>query len=476
MKFFILFVISAIFVLINSLPLSPWYTVNAGGEIDQNIFQYMGYAITCGKIPYTDYFDHKGLILYFFNAVGIIINKRWGILLLQIINLALVLIILYKGLVNIKSSTSKILILVVSLFGLYHCYQGGNLTEDWSLLFICYPMVLYFTKVKVGGIEKFTNLELLSIGLCIGCIMMIRLNNFAPILGILIYCAFLAIKEKEYSYLFKSFGFILIGILFPIVLCIIYMYVKGGYSSLEDMFLGNLAFNLEYKEKMYQNPYDVSWLKYAYKMLLPIPFIIFTCAKKPLCGCPLLLAYVFALLTMGRAHFWHYLIILFPLMVLSIGVVERRWRFVLIAVIIITNVKTWYSCFSLSRYQKSDSVEMIEKLLTDIPQSERDKVWAHNCEYLLRAFIQNDLLQCNRIFQNDRLPISKELTEKETNKICKVRPEYIIYPIYKESWKSDAIQYPGIEKDIKFVRENYEMNDSVIFNDETKVYLLKIVK
>lgn len=45
---------------------------------DEAIYQYIGYLITKGRLPYLDVFDHKGIILYLLYATGYLINARHG--------------------------------------------------------------------------------------------------------------------------------------------------------------------------------------------------------------------------------------------------------------------------------------------------------------------------------------------------------------------------------------------------------------
>ena len=42
---------------------------------DSSMFQYFGYAMTNGKIIYTEIFDHKGPIIFSLNALGRLISS-----------------------------------------------------------------------------------------------------------------------------------------------------------------------------------------------------------------------------------------------------------------------------------------------------------------------------------------------------------------------------------------------------------------
>ena len=60
-------------------------------------FLFFGKAITLGKDAYRDYFDHKGPILFYINALGYFLTKsKVGIFILQCISLSISSIFMYK--------------------------------------------------------------------------------------------------------------------------------------------------------------------------------------------------------------------------------------------------------------------------------------------------------------------------------------------------------------------------------------------
>lgn len=468
-----LFFLAIFFVLTNSDSTSPW--INARWCLDSGIFQYMGYIVTQGKIPYTDFFDHKGLVLYFINALGILISKQWGVLFLQIVNMTLLLGVWYYGLITIKNKIIRLSIIPISLICLYPYYSYGNLTEEWSLLFISYPIMRYIRNVEIGR-SHFTNKELFTIGLCVGIITMIRMNNVAPLLGILICCALIAVRNKEYAYLSRSFSLIFLGWLVPIVICMMYMLFFGGLQGLKDMLFANLLFNIEYNQNHGAPPYDIEYVKFIYKTLLPIPFVLLFCYKKSSYLFPLLIGYFITLITIGKVHHYHYLIVFLPLIVFAIGIVKDKFRLLLMLCLIILNAKTLYSQFSIEHFYlptENTSVK-IGKLIKDLPKEERNCIWSYNGAFLLKEYIRNDFIQCNRMFLSWQIDVSENLKTTECNKITKEHPKYIILAKYKEEWMINSSRNCGEEKDRNFILKNYNVISSVFFNDGTQVYCYKL--
>ena len=460
------------FVVTYSYTTSPLFPIR---NLDSEIFQYMGYIILHGKIPYTDYFDHKGLFLYFFNALGLLISKQWGVLLLQILYLTIVLVVWYKGIVVIKNQLLRIAIIPIALLCLHNYYNGGNLTEDWSLLFISFPIMRYIRNTELNR-THFTSLELLQIGICLGIITNIRINNIAPLFGLFVICAYDAIKRHEISYLLHSIYIIILGWLIPVFICTIYMYAVGGVRGVYDMIFANLVFNMDYNKTFPAPPLNMEYVKYIYKILLPIPFLLIAGYKKKNLSLLIGIGYIVTLLTLGGKHYAHYYMVFIPLMVYSIGIVKEKIRFLFIICILGLNLKTFYDQFSWNYYFKSyeNSAAKFGKLIENIPIEDRDKIWSYNGACLLKEYIGNDIIQCNRMFLAWHSDISKELKQTEYNKITKEHPKYVIYAYYSEKWMNRVANYGGKAIDEDFIKKNYAVISSVSFQDGVKVDCYKL--
>lgn len=72
-------------------PISPYY-----GN-DSAFFLLMGKGVTQGKIPYLDLYDQKGPMIFYVNALGYLLTgDRYGIFLMQIVNLTAACLIVYR--------------------------------------------------------------------------------------------------------------------------------------------------------------------------------------------------------------------------------------------------------------------------------------------------------------------------------------------------------------------------------------------
>ena len=67
---------------------------------DSGVFLYVGWRLINGDIPYRDVWDHKPPLIYFVDALGLILSPQslWGVWLLGFLFLFLTIFFLYKSL------------------------------------------------------------------------------------------------------------------------------------------------------------------------------------------------------------------------------------------------------------------------------------------------------------------------------------------------------------------------------------------
>ncbi|MBR6089114.1 MAG: glycosyltransferase family 39 protein, partial [Anaerolineaceae bacterium] len=117
---------------------------------DSAIFSYFGQQILRGKMPYTDLWDHKPPLIFYFDAIGLKIGNGslFGIWILEFL-------LFYTGalLMNrlLKRFFSEWITLPVLSLGMLHYVRVldfGNYTEELSLFFVICTLSLYFSEIK----------------------------------------------------------------------------------------------------------------------------------------------------------------------------------------------------------------------------------------------------------------------------------------------------------------------------------------
>ena len=468
--------LAAVFLLLNSFSTHPILPCKES-YIDSQIFQYMGYAMLNGKVPYTDLFDHKGLLLYWINGAGCIIHQGWGVFILQIINLSATIIVWWKGLEFVEDKKYKFILIVSIIFCMYVYYSYGNSTEEWSLFFLSYPMMVYYRQISYGE-NHIDRTNLYFIGVCIGCIFILRLNNVAPVLGIILYAAYQALKKKEYGYFIRAFCLILLGWLTPILLSFAYMYMVGGLKGMYDMYYATVLFNIDYKAIYGGNPTLYDRFRFFYKPMIPVLFALFVIRDRKNYVFPLILGSLLVIPATGKSENYVYLQGCLVLMIYAMACLDRyKMKYICLAILLGFHAKTFVKNASFNAFTEniegSDFVA-IRNVLAMVPHSDWNNVWQHGTCYMLKDLMKLHILQPNRMFLNGQLNESLPLMLEEHHKIQEVCPKYILTARYnKEKWMNSTRNYEGSNLDIDYIERNYDVIASALGEEGTEIFCYK---
>lgn len=240
----ILYTVSIMFFCAGSSPF-----INSMGT-DSSVFFTIGRGMASGKIPYLNFFDHKGWYIYFFNYLGACLdsNTTFGLFVIECIFMTVNVLLFYKitdlicsiRLTIFYKCISSALMLLLSLNLL--TYQGGNFVETYGLTFqliSIFLIIRYYKENEVSHPPVFMFFH----GICAGIVLGLRANMGAMWGGIaLIILIRLLISKKYKSLIYNiAFGFLGLwtGLLPPVVYCL-------KTHSLKSMIQQSLFFNLEY--------------------------------------------------------------------------------------------------------------------------------------------------------------------------------------------------------------------------------------
>lgn len=175
--FFVILVIS-IWIFI---PIAPNMILP---HTDRGVFLYAGRSILNREIPYRDFWDHKGPIIYYINAFGLLLSKetQWGVWILEIFNLTLFMMLLFH--ICFKKYTPTIILLAIFYAFLFFkaSLSWGDYTEEFNLIFQTTALFLF-----IFGKNK--KLSFLLIGILFALSLLTRPNNSGifMVLGLIIF-------------------------------------------------------------------------------------------------------------------------------------------------------------------------------------------------------------------------------------------------------------------------------------------------
>lgn len=231
--------------LITACSTSPLYPYSQGA--DSALFALVGRGITEGKIMYTDFFDHKGPFIFFFNALGYFIGGRTGIFLLQGVFGCISLIFIYKAYSILHSSDHKmyawdyLFLFVCGYIVCFHTFENGNLTEEYSQPFISCSLYLfakYATQTKVH--PEHPPIYAFVYGICLAFLAFMRLNNAVSVCAGILALFLYLLYTKQYKNLLLNLLFGVLGLSAVVVpVCVYFWY----HSALEDMIFAAFIYN-----------------------------------------------------------------------------------------------------------------------------------------------------------------------------------------------------------------------------------------
>ena len=397
---------------------SPLYPYSFSG--DASIFALIGKGIVNGKMPYVDLFDHKGPVLFFIEALGYGIAGRTGIFILQCMFGCVNLFYMYKTwlLVREKQGESLFIDLTFTLIAMYsvffYTFEGGNLTEEYSLPLI--SMCLYFmTKYAFNVKEEGTHSYAYSFcyGICISVLAFIRLNNAVTICAGVLAIAIYLLYRKKYKNLFMNILFGFMGVVLIALPIILYFAIN---SALYDMIYATFIHNFQYAgvashKSILQEPikYIILYMPIFLSFVLMTVNVVKMEKKIELEFFDILIycIVIFNLmcLIIGNSYA-HYFTIYVPVFALIVG---RYWKSkfknvitIMLAVCVVANsffVAKYVATVIYNNILTNDCKsqhEEIEQVVSVIPENERDSVIGYNIH--ARYYIHSDIIPCYKYY------------------------------------------------------------------------------
>ena len=268
---FILSLFLSIFVLLQS-PSSIFS--KSITNTDSSVFLLMANILKSGGKMYVDCFDHKGPILYLINLLGVCINNKWGIWIIEILFMEIVIIFFYKiTKLNCSKKTSSIFAVITSFLLLCYFSEGFNFTEEYALLFQIISLYIFYKDIM--NKTELSKKEIILLGICFAITALLRVNLVVVWIVPCIYFIIESIKTKKLKNIPNYIIFFLIGILVVFIPIHIYLKKTGVFNEFIQDYL---LFNFKYaKRNSYVNIiYSIKYFVIENKILLLVGMIIVT--------------------------------------------------------------------------------------------------------------------------------------------------------------------------------------------------------
>lgn len=279
-------------------PLNEW--------VDANCFFTVGKSMANGMVVYRDIFEQKGLLLYVIHALAYLISNDtfFGVFVFEVISAAAVMLFAFKILFLYDCNKSAFVFVPLFSAVVYssHAFCQGDSAEEFCLPFLMCGLYLSLKSLKTQ--KAFSAKQLFCIGVISGCVLWIKYTMLGFFVGFVIMPLIMILRNREWEYLLKCVGFVVLGVAAVSLPVLIYFAVNGAIEEL---------FRVYFYDNMFlysDGSQGESFLAKIYGVFLNTAKGVYYAAKKNILHAILVLfGFMYELIKDGRKMFANYLML-----------------------------------------------------------------------------------------------------------------------------------------------------------------------
>ena len=379
---------------------------------DSSVFITIAKGMHNGLVPYRDFFDHKGPLLYFINYVGLMFKSMLGIWFIELVFLSVTMFFCYKVALLFSEKKAAFISAVFSFVLLAYQFEGGNLSEEYAMPFIALSLYLFLKAFKEE--KDLSIMNTILIGMSFGAILMLRPNMIGVWAGFSCVIVISKFYKKDFKNAFSYILFFALGTIVLVTPFLVYLYSN---NALNDFIAQYLLFNSKYatrgsllaRETVFFN-FLSSGLVWVALLSAILPFVVMNgkrIEKNLKIGIAYALSIVFSLIliSFSRSYYPHYSMVLIPLIVPALSYFSQiilktqKSLCFLVLIFVLAFCSSAYSFFRLPISvlipNKQDIFYISDAILKNTKPDDKITVLGNTCQfyYYSRASVSKYIYQ-----------------------------------------------------------------------------------
>lgn len=410
---------------------------------DSGIYLLIGKHLNRGAVLYKDLFDHKGPIIFFFNALPqLIIKGPTGVWILEVLCMFMSVVLMYKIAYKILKTKASILIPMVYLWMTSSLMTGGSYAEEYSNVFAIVSIYIFVNWVETQD-QQLYPWQSYVLGVCTAMTFFMKPNTVAVIAAVILLIGVLTLRNTPR----KAIAYSVYGILGLLTITVPLLLYHYSQHTLAEMFNATLLHNLRYskvglEQKHWSIFLDSSFKIWRFGMFSVITYGFIRCQiyKDRLYGFFLGLSalLVYISVSVGGRDFRYYLVIGVPLVVFALicvmkhGTVElkrllNKRRQVLIGVLLFIMAYRAYGSHPIAQRDTIMQYKQdIKALAKHIPEDEKTQVFGYDMPAMW--FYVNDIMPIYPYFtmQSWMAKSDPSITRELNDFALSTKPKWIV--------------------------------------------------
>ena len=171
-------------------------------HVDSSVYITIAQGITQGQLPYRDFVDNKGPLTYLMSVPGLFLGGFTGIWITELFLMCVSVFFAYKIALFFGDRYMAFWGTIFSFIALLAFFSVNAGTEEYSLPFLMVSFYI-FTKYLFLPDKNISFIELIVLGICFTCVVLIRLNMFPLWFGFCLVIFAEAVIKRRFALLGK---------------------------------------------------------------------------------------------------------------------------------------------------------------------------------------------------------------------------------------------------------------------------------